>query len=453
MRYPVILLCLLPLGAAAQNVGINATGAAPAPSAMLDVASTTAGMLVPRMTAAQRTAIAAPATGLLVYQTDASGGIPANHFWSFDGTVWRPLFTDRTGWGLRGNAGTVATTNFLGTTDNVALRIRTNNTERFEFSTAGPLRAFANGTATAPAYSWTANPGTGMFQQAANVIGFSTNGTRRMTIMANGRVGVNTDLITAQFTVEASSAPPAPVAAILGNGLDRTGVLGYSTDAYHFGILGNNYNPVGTGVVGVGNGQPIPYPTDGSGGAFAGFNTGVYARFFAYDAAGQAIYGHHTATANWRVGYWNGTNYFKIIGTGTASTVVKDTEDRLVTMYCPEAPEILFQDYGVGQLENGYARIDLDPILSRNIIVNDEHPMKVFIQLEGECNGVYVTNKSQYGFDVRELGGGTSDVPFAWSIVATRGDEEFSLPDGTVRTATYRARFGPAPEPLKSTAR
>jgi hypothetical protein len=187
MRYPVILLCLLPLGAAAQNVGINATGAAPAPSAMLDVSSTTAGMLVPRMTAAQRTAIAAPATGLLVYQTDASGGIPANHFWYFDGTVWRALFTDRTGWGLLGNAGTAAATNFLGTTDNVALRFRTNNLERFEVSTGtaatgGHLRAFNNGTAAAPVYSWNANTGTGIFQQAANVLGFSTNGTERFRI-------------------------------------------------------------------------------------------------------------------------------------------------------------------------------------------------------------------------------------------------------------------------------
>lgn len=500
MRYPVIFLCLLPLGAAAQNVGINATGAAPAPSAMLDVASTTAGMLVPRMTAAQRTAIAAPATGLLVYQTDASGGIPANHFWFFDGTVWRPLFTDRTGWGLLGNAGTVATTNFLGTTDNVALRIRTNNTERFEFSTAGPLRAFANGTATAPAYSWTANTGTGMFQQAANVIGFSTNGTERfripnanqvhavaggtaalpfyswsgdpntgmwnagadilafstggaerMRMLANGQVAVNTvaPLAARQFTVQASSAPGAAIHAI---GLGGDGVEAISTGTTGFGIWGTNTNAQGTGVVGAGSNQGSYFLVDGSGGAFTGLTTAVYA-YYLTPGVGQAIYAADNFGANWRVGYWSGTNYYKIIGTGLVSTVVKDTEDRLVTMYCPEAPEILFQDYGVGQLENGYARIDLDPILSRNIIVNDEHPMKVFIQLEGECNGVYVTNKSQYGFDVRELGGGTSDVPFAWSIVATRGDEEFSLPDGTVRTATYRARFGPAPEPLKSTAR
>lgn len=54
----------------AQNVGINATGAAPVPSAMLDVVSTTSGMLIPRMTTAQRNAIGAPANGLQVFDTN-----------------------------------------------------------------------------------------------------------------------------------------------------------------------------------------------------------------------------------------------------------------------------------------------------------------------------------------------------------------------------------------------
>ncbi len=53
-----------------QNVGINGTGAAPVPSAMLDVVSTTSGMLIPRMTTVQRTAIGAPANGLLVFDTN-----------------------------------------------------------------------------------------------------------------------------------------------------------------------------------------------------------------------------------------------------------------------------------------------------------------------------------------------------------------------------------------------
>ena len=58
----------------AQSLGINTDGSAPNSSAILDVSSVTKGMLVPRMTAAQRTAISPIATGLLVYQTDAPEG-------------------------------------------------------------------------------------------------------------------------------------------------------------------------------------------------------------------------------------------------------------------------------------------------------------------------------------------------------------------------------------------
>ncbi len=68
-----------------QALSVNADGAAPAASAMLDMQSTTQGMLVPRMTGAQRVAIASPATGLLVFDTDANG------FWFYSGAAWTNL--------------------------------------------------------------------------------------------------------------------------------------------------------------------------------------------------------------------------------------------------------------------------------------------------------------------------------------------------------------------------
>ncbi len=70
----------------AQNVGINEDGSDADASAILDVKSTTKGMLIPRMTEAQRTAIASPATGLLVYQTDGEEG-----FWFKESGGWVPL--------------------------------------------------------------------------------------------------------------------------------------------------------------------------------------------------------------------------------------------------------------------------------------------------------------------------------------------------------------------------
>jgi len=60
--------------------GAYTTGQA---SSVLDVKSTSKGLLAPRMTALQRSAIAAPAAGLLVYQTDGSSG-----YYYYNGAAW-----------------------------------------------------------------------------------------------------------------------------------------------------------------------------------------------------------------------------------------------------------------------------------------------------------------------------------------------------------------------------
>jgi len=87
----IVLRFLVPIGilmtsfsAFGQNgVAINTTNAASHSSAILDVSSTTRGALLPRMTAANRAAIASPATGLTVYQTDGTKG-----YYYYNGTTW-----------------------------------------------------------------------------------------------------------------------------------------------------------------------------------------------------------------------------------------------------------------------------------------------------------------------------------------------------------------------------
>jgi len=68
------------------QVGINTDNSQPDNSAMLDIKSTDKGMLIPRMTQAQRDAITSPATGLIIYQTDTTPG-----FYYFDGLAWKHI--------------------------------------------------------------------------------------------------------------------------------------------------------------------------------------------------------------------------------------------------------------------------------------------------------------------------------------------------------------------------
>ncbi len=75
-----LLIIVLTNFANAQNIGIGT--ATPNASAQLDVTSTSKGLLIPRMTAVQRTAIASPANGLMVYETTTGS------LWVYNGTTW-----------------------------------------------------------------------------------------------------------------------------------------------------------------------------------------------------------------------------------------------------------------------------------------------------------------------------------------------------------------------------
>jgi len=279
-------------------------------------------------------------------------------------------------WSLTGNAGTAVATNFLGTTDNVPLAIKTNNTER--------LRVLTNGQ-----------------------------------VVVGGTSTSSGDVLAAYGTYAVNGYSTAA------NG---SGVYANSTNATGFGMWGTNSNTSGTGVTGAGNNQSATTLTTGQGGAFSGSGTGVYAKASTASNA-QAAYFDQAGNVT-RVGYNNGTTQYKIQGTGTVSTIVQDPAGQWRTMFCAESPEYYFTDYGQGKLMNGRAHINLDPVLGQNIIISEEHPLRVFVQLEGECKGVYVTNKTSSGFDVVELNGGSSNTSFQWNIVCNVADQK--LPNGRV---------------------
>lgn len=145
----LLLLSLFVFNFSYSQVAINTTGNNANGSAMLDVESTTKGILIPRMTTAQRTAIGSPASGLLVYDNTTSS------FWFYNGSAWTELVAGAAiGWKLTGNSGTDTSINFLGTTDNKDLKIRVNNTRAGVIGVNGNLfLGLISGSPNASGYS------------------------------------------------------------------------------------------------------------------------------------------------------------------------------------------------------------------------------------------------------------------------------------------------------------
>jgi hypothetical protein len=81
----VVFFIVLSISLSAQ-VAITGDGSSADPSAIFEVKSTDKGLLIPRMSQSQRNAIATPAAGLMIYQTDGTTG-----FYYYNGTAWTPV--------------------------------------------------------------------------------------------------------------------------------------------------------------------------------------------------------------------------------------------------------------------------------------------------------------------------------------------------------------------------
>jgi hypothetical protein len=192
----VLLFCLLAIGINIQaQVAINTDGTAPDNSAMLDVKSTTKGLLAPRMTLAQRNAIANPANGLIIFQTDNTPGYYYN-----SGTPAAPswiLFGSNAGafsqWLTNGsdiyyNTGNVG----LGTVSpNRKMEINGNNSEsgiRIAWGSVYPTVYGELLDAGSAGFKINAAAGGGTWAD----LSFQTNGTTKMFIESSGSIGIGT---------------------------------------------------------------------------------------------------------------------------------------------------------------------------------------------------------------------------------------------------------------------
>ncbi len=204
------------VSAALSNIGLGGTASA---DAVVNIISTTKGVLIPRMTTTQRNAIGSPSTSLLIYNTTTT------QYELYTGSTWQSLASyisgtltvtgaatlqstlavngnttlgDAGGDTLTITGNAVSTPNGLNIDSNTLVVDATNN--RVGVVTASPTVALditgdikasstiqsANGTATAPGITFSGDTNTGIYNIAADTIGFSANGAESARIDSQG---------------------------------------------------------------------------------------------------------------------------------------------------------------------------------------------------------------------------------------------------------------------------
>ncbi len=341
-------------------------------------------------------------------------------------------------WHTIGNTGTNVATNFLGTTDNVALALRTNNLERMRIAAGGAVMintTTASGVFTSAA-GGTDNAIVGVATNGAGVIGqtnFATNfgvsarnnNATGTGIIASGNNQTGNYLISGTggaFTGEdgsySKSSNTSGTGVIgLGNNLTTsttmtTGSGGAFTG--NDGAYGKGVTATGTGIVGSGNnGNQYFTQTSGGGGAFTGTVNGAYGRATNTTGQSRGLIGDGTEFGVVSVGNFGGTaaKYFII-------DHPLDPENKILRHSCVESPEILniyrgnvildADGNGIVELPNYFTAININ---YSYLLTPIGAPSVTYIAEEIDNNGVF------------KISGGNPNQKISWSVYSERNDK------------------------------
>ncbi len=285
-----------------QSVGINDDNSNPDGSAILDVKSTSKGLLIPRLTATQRTAIATPATSLLVFDSDSTA------FFFYNGSAWEKVGSGTVSTGNQtlslagttlsiqnGNSvdlatiqdGTGTDAQILSTrndslfvtnvTSGVSLSKYLDNTDAQQLSfnnATGELSLSGGNTIILPATSGGDNWGTQTVQTGNGITG---NGTTGSPLILDSIGIANLGFVAGTHTVNTDSQNLTLTGTNLaisgGNTLDVSSLQdGTGTDSQTLSVSGNNVSIAGGNTITL----PAGVVTDSATVAGYGFVAGAH---------------------------------------------------------------------------------------------------------------------------------------------------------------------------------
>lgn len=193
------------------------------------------------------------------------------------------------------------------------------------------------------------------------------------------------------------------------NTTDCDGVRGVSQSYNSSGVVGENSSTgngvfgictKGTGVQGIGH-TGVRGASSGNGLAVWGYN---------HDASGHAVYSDGN---------------FAVAPGFTKSAIVHTKDYGNRKLYAVESPENWFEDFGIGQLVNGRAVVQIDPIFAQAVSLNENY--HVFLTPRDGFANLYVTNFTPTSFEARDAYG-KANLAFSYRIIAKRiGFEKIRL--------------------------
>ena len=200
--------------------------------------------------------------------------------------------------------------------------------------------------------------------------------------------------------------------------IGSAGVMGESiTQGDHeIGVMGD-YAFWGSAVVGIGYLTTVgDLPTTGS---VNGGQTNDIGVFGSVDyLTGIGVYALNKDLTATGFGSYVDGNFAVVSGSKSGSVPTSNGNQLLYSM---ESPEIWFEDFGQAKLNNGTVHIELEEMYQETIFIDNEHPMHVFLQEQGDCNGLFfIPDADGKGFTVTEKQNGNSNITFSYRITAKR---------------------------------
>jgi hypothetical protein len=432
-----------------QSIGINTPS--PDASAQLDIASTSKGLLVPRMSEAQRNLIPAPATGLLIFQTDVQPG-----FYYNSGTSGAPVWTYNgpvtTNWNINGNS--LVATGRLGTNSNNHVDLVTNNIVRGRLTNLGEffigttntvipgdlMGAVSNATFPFAVSGYSSFNGAGVYgavqggaTQFAGVQGEYASGTAGIYNTAGVKGSNQSTVAGTGFRTQAATGPRA---GIIANTTATAGQYTFglhgsmgSTDIRCGAVIGDDFgialgtmayyaaNQVDYSVYGFGGAYQVGVPGGRSSNRISEPNTHIGLGMYGGVMGGWIkglVYGTHVQGDRYSL-YVDGKTYTN----QPVTELVATANGNRIPAYSVSSLQPSLYARGKSVLENGRRYIAFDAAFMSMI---DENPESLVITVSatGNSKGLYIASQDNKGFFVQENDNGTSTTSFSWIAVANR---------------------------------